>query len=364
MNSVSVSVVIPTFNRLELLRQTVLCLEEQTLKDAEFIVVDDGSDADTISFLKATSTKDARFQIVAKPPNLPKGCQASKNFALTFLKGKYVVFLDSDDLLSKDCLENRKRFLESHSDYDIAVGNQAIIDENSNQITWVNTPTKEISDLQRFVALVAPLDIPWVNGGCAIRVSTLNEKRIGYRPEFRWEDAAFHFECLANGLSAKWMPRSNLPDAYYRIHGSSMGTDLWQQQAAMNCQKLLNWMKESLNSKNLLNVDIHEQFRKNFIHLCVIRPVDQKFFSTAMQLIKTDMEFLTTRDRRRLLWFTRLRKISASFPRARFYVNKFVRSFFPECFNFNASKHGAVPCEALPNIESLRHIIPYYSPAK
>lgn len=102
------SVIITSYNRAHLLKRALLSLINQTEKDWEAIIVDDGSTDDTYAqitpYLKA-SNKITYFRQVSK------GCVASKNAGISLSTGKYITFLDSDDEFSPDHLATRKAIL-------------------------------------------------------------------------------------------------------------------------------------------------------------------------------------------------------------------------------------------------------------
>lgn len=89
-----ISVIIPTFNRGYCLAEAIRCLIAQTLRPEEIIVVDDGSTDDTEAVAAAFSG-DVRY---IRQENL--GLPAARNTGLRSATKKYVLFLDSDDLLA------------------------------------------------------------------------------------------------------------------------------------------------------------------------------------------------------------------------------------------------------------------------
>ncbi|HYX73424.1 MAG TPA: glycosyltransferase [Steroidobacteraceae bacterium] len=90
-----VSVILPTFGRLEYLRQTVDSVYRQTSGDWELIIADDGSDEETRAYLR-TLAGDRRIKLVwLAHTGIPA---IVRNAALREARGRYVAFLDSDDL--------------------------------------------------------------------------------------------------------------------------------------------------------------------------------------------------------------------------------------------------------------------------
>jgi glycosyltransferase involved in cell wall biosynthesis len=95
-----VSVYLPTFNRVDLLKRAASSVLGQTYGNIELLIVDDGSNDGTNSYLKRLASEDARVRILKK--NGPKGAPASRNIAIENATGKYITGLDDDDYFSSD----------------------------------------------------------------------------------------------------------------------------------------------------------------------------------------------------------------------------------------------------------------------
>ena len=110
-----VSVIIPTYNRAELLERSVKSVQEQTYKKWEIIVVDDGSTDNTEDIINKLN--DARVRYIKNEKNL--GAAASRNRGVEFAKYDYVAFQDSDDMWRIDKLEKQMTYLHQNTDYDM-----------------------------------------------------------------------------------------------------------------------------------------------------------------------------------------------------------------------------------------------------
>ena len=107
-----VSVIIPTYNRLPLLKEAVDSVLAQDFEDLELIVVDDGSTDGTPEEMKKYGGRVKLFQ---HPLN--KGVSAARNKGVLHAKGKYIAFLDSDDLWVKGKLKIQVAFLDDNPPY-------------------------------------------------------------------------------------------------------------------------------------------------------------------------------------------------------------------------------------------------------
>lgn len=106
---VKISVVVPAYNCESLLPETAECLLSQTLRDIQIIIVNDGSADNTGAVADAYAAKDSRVKVLHKPNG---GVSSARNLGLENAEGKYVMFLDADDLLENNALEEIYNSLE------------------------------------------------------------------------------------------------------------------------------------------------------------------------------------------------------------------------------------------------------------
>lgn len=104
-----VSVILPTYNRASYIKASIQSVLQQTFADLELIVVDDGSTDDTSSIV--ASVTDPRLRYV-RQCNL--GRSSARNHALSLARGKFITFLDSDDLYLPRKIELQVNYLNSH----------------------------------------------------------------------------------------------------------------------------------------------------------------------------------------------------------------------------------------------------------
>jgi len=127
-----VSVIIPTYNRAELLPRAIKSVLEQTYQDFEIIVVDDGSTDNTEEVIKEFQEQDKRIKYIKHDKN--KGGSAARNTGIKAAKGKYVAFLDSDDEWLQNKLECEVKILNNNKNCIICSTGYTFINERTGKI--------------------------------------------------------------------------------------------------------------------------------------------------------------------------------------------------------------------------------------
>ena len=131
-SSPKVSVIVPTYNRPELLERALQSVVAQTLEDFEIIVVNDCGVA-----LEETLSKYDKIVYVEK--NMNSGASASRNLALKIARGKYINFLDDDDYFYPNHLQTLVDVLEQNEQYKVAYSNCLCATQKFMDGKWVTT---------------------------------------------------------------------------------------------------------------------------------------------------------------------------------------------------------------------------------
>ena len=103
MSNINVSIIIPVYNTEQYLNQCLDSVISQTFQDIEIIVVNDGSTDNSLNIIKEYQQKDPRIILVNFCEH--KGVSEAKNEGIKNAKGKYIVFVDSDDWVSKEYIK-------------------------------------------------------------------------------------------------------------------------------------------------------------------------------------------------------------------------------------------------------------------
>jgi len=118
-----VSVIIPVYNREELVVEAIKSVYHQTYRPIECIVVDDGSTDQSVAVIEELKTKYNSGDFFIKLyEQKNSGAPAARNAGIKHASGAYIQFLDSDDLLYADKLTTQIDFLRENHNYDAVYG--------------------------------------------------------------------------------------------------------------------------------------------------------------------------------------------------------------------------------------------------
>ena len=123
-----ISVIMPSYNCGEYVEETIRSVQAQTCQNWEIIFIDDCSSDGTMKKVLSMGKEDSRIRVFQNSEN--SGAAVSRNKALRESKGRWIAFLDSDDIWEPTKLEKQVKFMEEH-DYAFSYTDYQEIDEHS-----------------------------------------------------------------------------------------------------------------------------------------------------------------------------------------------------------------------------------------
>lgn len=237
-----VSVIIPTYNRADLLSESILSVMNQSYRPIECIVVDDGSTDHTpeiITRLKATSDLD--FSLVyLRQKNT--GVQTARNTGTFAASGDFIQYLDSDDLLYPNKIKDQVEFLNAHPACSGVFGN------------WnIGTPEKHTTAI---AFKSDDLITQFLTGRCIHTLSFLFRKSIvtqtGGWDVFikRNQEIDFHIRALLAGADFEYL---NVNTGLWRTHDDARITNT---TGLSDFHYFFNKMKIILSEKGLFTKEL------------------------------------------------------------------------------------------------------------
>ena len=133
------SIIVPCYNAASSIEHTLLAVSQQTFKDFEVIVINDGSEDLSLQLINKFISKDPRFKLLNLTQN--QGLSHARNLGLDYSSGKYICFLDSDDWWPSNKLEVFKKHF--NKGYDFLFSDYTRVYENTKKEVYVKVK-KEI----------------------------------------------------------------------------------------------------------------------------------------------------------------------------------------------------------------------------
>ena len=209
-----VSVIIPCYNRADVLAATLDSVRIQTSPNWEALIVDDFSTDNSTEIIRQFARHDPRFQGLTRQ-GTQRGANICRNQGLAAANGEYLVFLDADDLLAPTCLERRIVAMDAAPECDFGVYQTEIFahEVGDRRLLWNAYTTT--SDLDRFLSL----DSVWHTMGPIWRKPALQQLG-GFDPMLpSFQDWDISVRALIKGARYFKVP---IRDGYYR---NGRGTD-------------------------------------------------------------------------------------------------------------------------------------------
>ena len=141
MNSL-VSIITPSYNAEKYIEECVLSVLNQTYQNWELLIVDDFSIDNSREIIVKLSESDSRIKIIFLESNV--GAAAARNIAIAKAKGKYIAFLDSDDLWNEKKLEKQILFMQKKN-ISFSFTAYQIMSEDGNKLFNVVPAPKKMS---------------------------------------------------------------------------------------------------------------------------------------------------------------------------------------------------------------------------
>ena len=113
MNENLISIIVPVYNAENYISETVRSVREQTYENWELILVENGSKDNSAQLIQNLSKEDERINCIILGKNT--GAAVARNEGLKTAEGRYIAFLDADDLWKKEKLEHELAFMKAHN---------------------------------------------------------------------------------------------------------------------------------------------------------------------------------------------------------------------------------------------------------
>jgi glycosyltransferase involved in cell wall biosynthesis len=218
-----VSVIIPCYNGERYLLSCLQSVEKQTITDWEVILVNDGSTDSSMDLVESFRSEMASPQKLHVFHQKNRGLPATRNRGMRHAKGDYLFFLDCDDWIEPQALENLVEAIEREADIDFAwMGFQSLY-QRSGRIRSFRYPyllKNKVSDGKQFFMTYLRNKYMIAMGNGLYRRSFLESENLYFDESLaRGEDIDFEMETF---LRCRKVASTSYCGFTYRLHGDSM----------------------------------------------------------------------------------------------------------------------------------------------
>lgn len=283
-----VSVIIPVYNVEKYVKEAIQSIQNQTYKNLEIIIIDDGSIDNTYNIVEKLAKDDNRIKLYKNEKNLK--IVKTLNRALSLANGEYIARMDGDDISSVDRIEKKVKLLEENKQFDLVGCSMKAIDIDGKQIgQTVHYSNQNL--LIQSLECVTPVSHIWVAR------KSLYEKLNGYREISGVEDYDFLLRMTSNGFKY-----TNLEDYFgYLVRLGRVGNTISSfgiRQRKMHSYVFKLYKERLKNGKDSFSADnlnkyiktsillerIHSFSSKN-LYKAIESKGEKKYFKTLMYLL-------------------------------------------------------------------------------
>lgn len=257
-NDVMVSIILPVFNVETYLVQSLLSALNQSYRNIEIIAVNDGSDDNSLKVLKLYSAMDGRLKVINLKSNTMGGIGIPNNIGVRAAKGKYIAYLDGDDILDRSAIECMlKQALKFDTDIVIADfctftqhDNGVQIQKSYDKDKWRELPLSCTFNPKVHSNIFSLSPVPWRK---LYKKSFLLEKNIHFlEGDYFFEDNPYHWHVLTNAMSVILL---DAVVVYHRLGRLGQTTNGQSLKFSAHFNHLISihsyLIKEGVNDKNI-----------------------------------------------------------------------------------------------------------------
>jgi glycosyltransferase involved in cell wall biosynthesis len=198
-----ISIIIPTFNRGDLIGQTLNSIINQNYTNWECLIVDDGSIDSTKELMAKYTETDKRFQYHLRPSNRIKGANSCRNYGFELSKGDYIKWFDSDDIMHPDFLERQIEMLSKNEDLSFCASfSETFVDQIEN-VVGLNNP--EIYNLENSLYNYIIGKLIFLTPSPLWKRDFLNNKNLFDETLSNAQETDFNFARLSEGAKFKYI---------------------------------------------------------------------------------------------------------------------------------------------------------------
>ncbi|MCP4265135.1 MAG: glycosyltransferase family 2 protein [Candidatus Brocadiaceae bacterium] len=294
-----ISITMSAYNVESYINECLDCIVNQTLRDIEIICVNDGSTDRTLSILQEYALRDSRIKIIDKSIN--GGLAAARNEAIAIASGKYIGFVDGDDMLDRDLFRKAYECAEENQS-DLVLWDYAVFWD----ICELNKKLKKPSHLASISAddKIALLKRPAFAWTKLIRSDVVKSLEIFFPINLSRQDIPVHWKLVTQLDNIAILPKRL---SFYRQQelATTHRTDWKLADLAI----VMDLVRDYLLDNNMYDTYKDEFLQQQLGRLCgMTDSMDRHLKQQAMQMVYDrlgDDQWQYINDNKQLRWQTR-----------------------------------------------------------
>lgn len=186
-----VSIVVPVYNANKYIEDTVMSIVAQSYTDWELLLVDDGSTDGSAETIQRLCKEDETGRIKVLLPEKHGSAAKARNYGIAQAKGRYISFVDADDLWCRDKLEKEMKFMKEKQVGFVFTGYEFADAEGKG--------TGKIVKVPETLSYKQALKNTTIFTSTVLIDTCIVNKELVYMPEIKSEDTATWYRILKNG---------------------------------------------------------------------------------------------------------------------------------------------------------------------
>lgn len=314
-----ISIIIPVFNRENLVKDCLDSVLAQTYTDWECIVVDDGSTDNTWQVLQEYAAKDGRIKAFQRNRE-PKGAPTCRNIGWEKASSEHIIFMDSDDIMLSFCLKQRMDFVLKNDSIDFAI---FPVFEKKKDIFVYRTILYNKDPLKSFLSFQktwSTLCLVW-NKKLLQQIGGWDENAVA------WQDGEVHIRAMMKTSNYSW--GSNIPDIYIRDVANNSITKKKSENKFIQLNNTHQAIYDILDDK------YQNLFNKTYMNLLLNLIENQNTYETKLLLANMkNKSLISGRQKNIIIFYIFLYNSTKNIPIIKSFIYK-LRSYgliFPKRF--------------------------------
>ena len=270
-----ISIIVPIYNAEKYLNKCIDSLVNQTKKELEFILINDGSTDSSEDIIK--SYKDKRIKYFK---NKNQGIGKTRNFGIDKATGKYLMFLDSDDYLDINACEKLyNKAIKEKSD--LVVFDFYRVEETLKEVTINNFKSSSLKENPNLL-----LDINLGPCNKLIKRELIDKNNTRFNEELKYEDTPFVTEIIKN---ANKISKLNEYLHYYVIHSNSETTV--RDERVFDIIKIIDIIRNQYKDEKYMEDIVNKLTVRTFTNYTIQQRV-QKDLKVGMKFIDEAFSYM------------------------------------------------------------------------